>query len=192
MKFEDMKKIWDEQREEHVYVINEQQLHENIKARKQGASRMVNKIELFLLAVNGITGATLITLNYLDRSGDVLFGTLMGLFLLGVAVFILARRRKRLRHENRFDRTMLGDINHAIENATYQVRLSYAMLLTVVPVFAIAFLGAWKEGKSPLVLGFIGIMFVLAFLLGRWEHRGLHVARKKRLEAIREKLTSEN
>ncbi len=192
MKFEDMKKIWDEQREEHVYVINEQQLHENIKARKQGASRMVNKIELFLLAVNGITGATLITLNYLDRSGDVLFGTLMGLFLLGVAVFILARRRKRLRHENRFDRTMLGDINHAIENATYQVRLSYAMLLTVVPVFAIAFLGAWKEGKSPLVLGFIAIMFVLAFLLGRWEHRGLHVARKKRLEAIREKLTSEN
>lgn len=192
MKFEDMKKIWDEQREEHVYVINEQQLHENIKSRKQGASRMVNKMELFLLGVNGITGATLIVLNYVDRSGEVLFGTLMGLFLLGMAAFIWVRRRTRLKHENRFDRTMLGDINHAIENATYQVRLSYAMLLTVVPVFSLAFMGAWKEGKSPVVLGFIAAMFVLAFFLGRWEHRGLHVARKKRLEAIREKLTSEN
>ena len=63
MKFEDMKKIWDEQAQEQVYAINQEKLHENIRSRKRNASRMVDRIELFLIGVNGIVGVGLIDIS---------------------------------------------------------------------------------------------------------------------------------
>lgn len=191
MNFEDMKKIWDEHANEHVYVVDQKLLHQHILARKAGTEKLVNKIEWLLIGVNAVTGSFLLILNFAKAGGQNLFGSLLiGLMFL-ISAYVFIQRRRRLRNENHFDRTMLGDLEHAISNAAYQVNLSYAMLLTIVPIFLLTFLGALSQHKSTGVLILIIILFVVAFLLGRWEHRSWHIARKKRLEALKEKLLSD-
>ncbi|MEQ8303516.1 MAG: hypothetical protein RIB47_09000 [Cyclobacteriaceae bacterium] len=188
MKFEDMKKIWDEQAQEQVYAINEEKLHDNIRSRKRSTSQLVNRIELFLIGVNGFVGAGLLTLNVIDREKGLFYGLALGIVLMAMAVLIVIWRNRRLKDEKKFDRTMLGDLEHAISNATYQARLSHVMLLMVIPVFAFTILAAWLEQKPIEVLAVIALLFVAATVLGRWEHRSIHVKRKKRLVAMRDML----
>ena len=188
MKFEDMKKIWDEQAQEQVYAINQEKLHENIRSRKRNASRMVDRIELFLIGVNGIVGVGLFVLNLVERQKGLFYGLALGIVLIAMAVLIVIWRNRRLKDEKQFDRTMLGDLEHAISNATYQARLSHIMLSMVIPVFAFTILAAWLEQKPIEVLAVIALLFVAATVLGRWEHRSIHVKRKKRLLAMRDML----
>jgi len=187
MKFEEMKKIWDEQNKQHLFVIDEDRLRQSIEEKKGKSSRLVNRMEVMAILANGITGSVLLSMNFIKHVGSVL-DNLLALLMIVVAIYILTRRSYRLKHENKFDRTMLGDLEHAISNATYQAQLSYGMLLYIIPVGILVLLNAMSEGQSPVVLFLIALFFVVVSLLGRWEHRSWHVARKKRLEAMREKL----
>lgn len=188
MNFEDMKKIWDTENQEHVFVLDQGQLSELINSKKINASRTINRIEILLMMVNMFTGVLILVLNVIKVPSTNIFVYLLAAFMFGSAGYIAFNRMRRLKDESRFDRTTLGDLDHAIANATYQANLSWVMLLTVVPVFALSFLSAFYSNKSPLALIAITILFVVAFFLGRWEHRGWHVARKRRLIAMRNKL----
>lgn len=187
MKFEEMKKIWDEQSKEHVYAIDEKRLHQNIEEKKHASSTLVSKIEIMSITVNVLSGGFLIGLTVLGSHANV-FTASMAFLMLAAAVYVYFRRRQRLKNENRFDRTMLGDLDHAISNATYQAQLSYSMLINAVIIGTLLFLNAVAENKSPGVLFLIIVLFAITMYLSRWEHRSWHVARKKRLEAMRAKL----
>jgi hypothetical protein len=187
MKFEEMKKIWDEQNQEHLYVIDEKRLHDNIKVRKQKGSKLINRMEWFLIAVNFLTGTFLLTTVIIEKESDLFINTLV-VVMLGAALFIYSRHRARLKNENRFDRSMLGDLDHAIANATYQARLSYSMLIYFVLVWILVFLSAINSQSSMKMMIFLGVMFVVFLFLGSWEHKAWHLGRKKRLESMRAKL----
>jgi len=49
MEFKEMKKIWDTQNDEALYVINEDALHRRIKAKKMGTKRRPVSQNLYLL-----------------------------------------------------------------------------------------------------------------------------------------------
>lgn len=187
MKFEEMKKIWDEQSKEHVYAIDEKRLHQNIEEKKHTSSSLVSKIEIMLIVVNLLAGSTVLGLNIVQQSGN-LFDNAVALLMLATAVYVFFKRNHRLKNEDRFDRTMLGDLDHAISNATYQAKLSYGMLINAVIIGILLFLNAVAEDKSPGILFLIIVLFAITIYLSRWEHRSWHVARKKRLEAMRAKL----
>jgi hypothetical protein len=187
MRFEEMKKIWDEQNKEHVFAIDEKQLHQNIEEKKRKSSALVGRIEIILIVVNSLASSTIIGLNVVQRKGNI-FENAMALLMLATAIYIIFRRAHRLKNENRFDRTMLGDLDHAISNATYQAQLSYGMLINSVIIGILLFLNAVAEDKSPGLLFLIIALFAITIYLSRWEHRSWHVARKKRLEGMRAKL----
>ncbi|MFZ1809379.1 MAG: hypothetical protein WAU36_19255 [Cyclobacteriaceae bacterium] len=187
MKFEDMKKIWDKQDQQHKYVIDEKKLHESIQQKKRKSSRFVSKVEWILIFANGIAGGTIVAMNFIEKRGDI-YANALGLVMLAAGIYIYTRRLHRLKHENRFDRTMLGDLDHAISNATYRARLSYGMLIYFLVVAALTLGNAIHEDKSWLKIGLIVVFFVITWFLGRWEYKAWHLANKKRLMAMRDKL----
>jgi hypothetical protein len=186
MKFEEMKKVWDAQNEKHLYVVDEERLHKDILEKKDKTSKLVNKMEWLAILANLLAGSTILVKNILDTM--IIYSLVLGVLMLGMALAVFIKRLHRLKHENIFDRTVLGDLNHAIANASYQARLSYSMLLFFIPVAILVLASAFNKGKPPWVLFIIAAFFMIVMFLGRWEHRSWHVARKKRLEAMREKL----
>ena len=52
---------------------------------------------------------------------------LLSAWMLGSALFMLVNRIRRIKRNNQFDRSMSGDLDHAIAVATYQVRISQIM-----------------------------------------------------------------
>jgi len=186
MKFEEMRTIWDEQNKQHLFVVDEKLLQQNIEGKKRSSSNLVSRIEIMLIVVNIFSGSIVLGLNIQHAAN--LFNNAMGILMLATAMYLYFKRSSRLKSENRFDRTMLGDLDHAIANATYQARLSYGMLFYVMAIGILMFLNAMAENKSFTILLAITILFAITIYLASWEHRGWHVARKKRLEAMRAKL----
>lgn len=187
MKFEDMKKIWDEQNQQHVYVVDEKQLHKSIQAKKYGTSEFVNRMEWMMILANVLAGVVIIFMNFNSHVVNI-YSYILGCFLLLSASFIYSRRLKRLKDENRFDRSILGDLEHAISNANYRANLSYLMLLLFIPVGLLTVASAINEDKSIGTIFFIAVFVIVMWFIGRWEHRSWHLANKKRLEAMKEKL----
>lgn len=187
MKFEEMKKIWNDQKQDHSYVIDEAQLRNTIDKKKRKTSRLVSKMETFGIMANVSAGGFVLISNFVEQKGYVL-ANIMGMLMLATAGYIYFMRTKRLKSENQFDRTMLGDLEHAINNATYQMRLSFSMLLVFIPIGLLVIGNVIEAGKSPVIIFLIVAFMVVVLFLGRWEHRSWHVARKKRLEAMRDKL----
>lgn len=187
MKFEEMKKIWNDQNQEHLYVIDEAQLRNTIDEKKRKTSRLVSKMEMFGIMANVSAGGFVLISNFVEQKGYVL-ANMIGILMLATAGYIYFMRTKRLKSENQFDRTMLGDLEHAINNATYQTRLSFSMLLVFIPIALLVIGNVVEAGKSPFIIFIIVAFMVVVLFLGRWEHRSWHVARKKRLEAMRDKL----
>ncbi len=187
MNIEDMKKIWNEQDQQHQYVIDEQLLQENIQRKKRKGSRFVNKMEWAMIFSNLLAGGSIIGMNMI-RHNTHPYVSALGAVMLAAAVYVLIIRQKRLKNENRFDRTMLGDLDHAINNANYRARLSYSMLIYWI-LFSLLMLGtAILEGWSVMQVTGIAVFCIVVGLLGRWEHKSWHVANKKRLEALKSKL----
>ncbi len=187
MKFEDMKKIWDEQKQQHLYVIDEKLLHENILAKKRGASRFINRMEWLAIFANLFAGGVIITANMYSHPGAV-YVNFTGIVMIAAAVYFFIRRLIRIKNDNQFDRTMLGDLEHAIRNASYRAQLSFILLMYWI-IFGILFVIVFiQEGKSLLQISLAIVFCIVVWFLGRWEHRSWHLANKKRLEAMRKKL----
>ncbi|HCM75934.1 MAG TPA: hypothetical protein DIS90_06105, partial [Cytophagales bacterium] len=179
--------IWNEQDQQHQYVIDEQLLQENIQRKKRKGSRFVNKMEWAMIFSNLLAGGSIIGMNMI-RHNTHPYVSALGAVMLAAAVYVLIIRQKRLKNENRFDRTMLGDLDHAINNANYRARLSYSMLIYWI-LFSLLMLGtAILEGWSVMQVTGIAVFCIVVGLLGRWEHKSWHVANKKRLEALKSKL----
>ena len=111
-------------------------------------------------------------------------------WMFSVALYLLASRIRRIKGDYRFDRSMHGDLNHAISMATYQVRLSQLMRWNILPMGILILLGVWEGGKSVWVAVGIFIFFVLANYAAGWEH-SIYKARKRELEILQNKLESE-
>lgn len=186
MEFEEMKKIWDSQNNETLYAINEQALHNRILSKKKSASHIANVSELLLIFVNGCTGIFIFAFGS-TRAGGKSFFYLMALWMVLTMLYMIISRMRRLRDRNKFDRTLLGDLDLALATATYQVRISQLMRWNNLPILILLLFSIWENGKGIWVIVFVLIFFSLAYFLSGWEHN-IYVVRKKELNALHEKL----
>src|SRR5688572_30355056 len=123
MEFNEMKKIWDTQNNEAFYGINEKALHKLIISKQKKGYHITNTSELLMIFVNTITGCTVLAVNLNKPEGNIfLYG--LAAWMLVTASYFLRSRIHRMKHNHQFDRSMRGDLEHAISVATYQVRLS--------------------------------------------------------------------
>src|SRR5687768_2465995 len=123
MEFDEMKKIWDTQNNEPLYTINEGALHNRILAKKRQGYHITNVSELLWIITNGGGGCFILSLIFFKQNAGMLMYFLAA-WMVGSALYMLVSRIRRIKGSNRFDRSIGGDLDHAISMAAYQIRLS--------------------------------------------------------------------
>jgi len=195
MEFDEMKKIWDAQNNQPLYVIDEKALHKRIQAKMNGVRHMASLSELFSIVVNLGSGGLLLVLSRLKLWGNVFLNPAVFLYPavwnFVTAVYMVVSRIRRIKASRRFDRSIHGDLNHAISLAGYQVRLTRIMYWNVLPSGASFLFMGWKGWTliytSAVILG----SFVLAYYLGIKADR-YNKLRKRELQVLKEKLESDD
>lgn len=190
MEFEEMQKVWNDQQGETMYAINESALHNRIKSKKKAANRRINIVEISLMTLNSFVSIFLLADAILDNEG---FWDYAGAVIMALTVaFLLFFRYRRKKAENNFDRSMLGELDHAIANTRSILQIATMMVyyyLLPVAFFTLGkmiYFGASIE-KWLLIIG----LYILAFFLVNWERRHCHIPRKEHLEMLKRKLTEE-
>ena len=146
MEFEELKKIWDTQNNQPLYAINEKAMYNHILSKKKQAHHITNITELLIIFVNICSGCVVLGMNYFKQSSNI-YLYILSAWMFGSALFMLVNRIQRIKGNNRFDRSMRGDLDHAISVATYQVRISQIMRWNILPIGALTLLGLWEGGK---------------------------------------------
>lgn len=188
MEFEELRKIWDAQNNRPLYAINEKAMYNLILSKKKQAHHITNISELLIIIVYLITGSLILAMNLFNQSSNISM-YLLSAWTFGSALFMLVNRIRRKKAENQFDRSMSGDLDHAISVATYQVRISQIMLWNVLPIGALTLLGLWEGGKSIWIVMIVLVFFVLSYYAGGWEHN-IYKRKKRELETLKKKLDS--
>lgn len=189
MEFEELQQIWDSQNNKPLYAIDEKALHNRILSKKNKARHITNISELLSIMVNIGAGCFILGVNFFKPGGN-LFMYFLSAWMLSTALYLLVSRIRRIKGDHRFDRSMRGDLNHAISMATYQVRLSQLMRWNILPIGILILLGVWEGGKSLWIALGIVIFFVLTNYAAGWEHN-IYKARKRELEILQNKLENE-
>jgi hypothetical protein len=188
MEFEQLQKIWDAQNNQPLYAINEKAMYNIILSKKKLAHHITNISELLLIFVNIASGTFILGVNYFKQGNIFIY--LLSAWMFGSALFTLVSRIKRKKSDNRFDRSMQGDLNHAISVATYQVYISRIMRWNILPIAALCLLGLWDGGKPVWITVAALIFFALVFYGGGWEHN-IYKRKKRELEILKSKLENE-
>lgn len=188
MEFDEMKKIWDAQNNTFLYSIDEQALHRRILSKKNQGGHITNVSELLLILVNVVAGGFVFGTNFHAHSNLFLHGLAAWMLISGL--YVLFSRIRRIKGAHQFDRSMHGDLQHAIWMATYQVRLSQLGRWNILPVAILLLLGMWESGK-PIWLAIALLVFLgLASYGAQWEHN-LYKKRKRELETLKHKLENQ-
>jgi hypothetical protein len=104
------------------------------------------------------------------------------------AVYVVINRIKRLASDRKFDRSIAGDLDHAIATATYQVRFSYILRMNALPIGIFLLGGMWETGRSIWLSAALLAFFAITFYVSGWEHN-YYERRKQELEILRGKLS---
>lgn len=186
MEFEDLQKIWNTQNQQPMYALNEQALHNRIKAKKNTSGRISHFSELFLMGSN-IAAALIVMISILIKDhGNIYSWLLIGLMILTAGYVWMGRVQRRKRAQS-FDQSMLGELEHAISDASFQVRLSGIMRWYVLPAGLLIILSVWKNESPVWGLLLIALFFGFTWFAGKWEH-GIYVRKRKELVKLKEKL----
>jgi hypothetical protein len=189
MEFDELKKVWDSQNNEPLYGFNEKALHNRIVSKKNQAYHITNISELLGIIAYFTAGFFVLAVN-IAKPGANVFMYFLSAWMLGGALYVLISRVRRIKRDRQFDRSMRGDLQHAILVATYQVRLSRLMRWNVLPIGIITLLGVWETGKSIWLAVGILLFAVVANYAAGWEH-GIYKRKKRELEVLQSKLENE-
>lgn len=188
MEFETLQKIWDTQSNQPLYAINEKALDNYIASKKNQANHIARFSEWLLIIVNLATGGFILGTNFITQERFFLY--LLAAWMFGSALYVLVGRLRRISGQNRFDRSMLGDLQHAISIASYQVRLSHIMRWNILPIGILILLSFWESGKQFWLAMGSTLFFMLTFYASGWEHN-IYKAKKRGLETLQQKLQQE-
>lgn len=190
MEFEQMQKIWDEEKKENLFIIDEAALHKSVTRKKDAAGRKINKVEIALILINSFCSITLFIKALNDTHSWNFIGSAL---MLSTVLYVLFSRYKRKKDENTFDRSMLGELNHAIANTDSIIQFSRLMIIGYLIPISIFIMGklTWSDASIGRWLT-MGFMYLLAFVLIQWERKKMHIPRKHNLELLKKKLMEDS
>ena len=189
MEFEELQKIWDTQNNQPLYAINEKALHNRILSKKKQGLHITNISELLSIIVNAGAGCFIFGVNFFKHSGNM-FMYILSAWMFICALYLLVSRLRRVKANQRFDRSISGDLNNAISVATYQVRLSQMLRWNILPIGVLIILGVWNGGKSVWLAAGMLLFFVCTYYASAWEHN-IYKRKKRELEILKSKLDNE-
>lgn len=182
-----MQKIWDEQRNETLFVINEEAMHNRVKAKKKQANRILNVTEIGLMIVNSITAIILLVDAIIDQEGIYSYA---GVGIMAFTVcYLLFIRKNRKKSDQKFDRTILGELDHAISNTESTIKIGKTMVYWYfIPIAIFIFIKMIYQDATLMKWLLIIGAFILGNFVANWEIKKCHIPRKRHLESLREKL----
>jgi hypothetical protein len=186
MEFEEMKKIWDSQKQEHVFSLDQSALHNRVLTKQKQGLHIAHISELLLIFSN-ILGAASILAVVIPRERFNISMTIMSVCMLMVATYVARGRYQRINGNAKFDRSLKGDLEFALDVARYQVKLSTLGRWIIFPVATLSVTGLIEAEKSFwIVLAIIFFMLLLNYFAG-WESK-YYQTRLNQLEALKKKL----
>ena len=189
MEFDELQKIWDSQNDKPLYAIDENALHNRIISKKNKGRHISNISELLTIIVNFAAGTFILGINILKGNPNISL-YLMSVWMFAVAVYTLVNRSRRIKKDNLFDRSIRGDLFHAVSVANYQVKFSRLMRWNILPISLFLFLVVLESGKSIWLAACTSVFLVLANYVAGWEHN-FYKTRKLELEILRDKLEND-
>lgn len=187
MEFDEMKKIWDAQSNKTMYAIDESALHNKVISKRKKSARIAGRSERIMIGALLFSTIIILGASIYKAEYDVM-PLVLSAVTFGVAILIFFRRRERLKQQGNFENSISGDIELAISNAEYQIRLSALgkWLYLVVALLSVASvvdtLEEWYKGA------FLLLFFIVGYFGARWEHRTFYVSQKTSLLKMRDKL----
>jgi len=184
MEFEEITKVWDQQNKQNLFVINEEAMHNRIRAKLKSATKLNDINDFGLIAISVLTAGGVFYLK-----GNSTWNIFTAVALLGITVYIIVNRFKRKKRNKQFDLSMLGGLNHAIENVNFEVKRSKTFVLwfllpTAIPSIINMINEEASIGRWLLVIGaYILSIFVTQLGLNR-----KLIPRRKNLETLRNQL----
>src|SRR4029077_16253861 len=115
------------------------------------------------------------------------FVYLMAAWMLATAVYILVGRFGRIKRGKNFDQNMRGNLEQAIADATYKVRISQLMRWNIIIIALIVVLGMFEGGQSIWIIAGTAIFFGITYYASGYEHR-CYISRKRELLSLHKKL----
>lgn len=186
MEFDEMKKIWDAQNNQPLYVLDEKALHKRIQSRMSTIRHFTSVSELLLILINLGAGAFLIQHNPTQGRTNI-FLYLEAVWMFGIVAYIVVHHFRRIKAGRQFDRSIQGDLDHTISIANYQMRLSQIVRWNFLPMGVIMLFSGWESGKLLKVGAIILVSYTLAFYVVSKSLQA-EKRRKRKLQILREKL----
>jgi hypothetical protein len=87
----------------------------------------------------------------------------------------------------RFDRSIHGDLNHAIYLVSYQMRIAQILRWNLLPMGAIMIFSGWESGKLFMVSAIIVVLYTGSFYASSKRDRA-NKTRRRALQVLKEKL----
>ena len=190
MDFEEMKKIWDTQNNQPLYAIDEEALHNRVKAKKNSTKRTTNKTELILIAANVFAGGLVIISRFI-KDNATLVSTFMGVMMLITAAYLIFLRARRIKRDQQVDNSVLGDLDNALENINYRVSLSRSMIWYAILVSFLTLYSVFDSQKSIVFILLVSVFFVIGIFMSRWEYKHCHLGKRDQLLALKQKLIND-
>lgn len=188
MEFDEMKKIWDAQNNQPLYVIDEKALHNRIQSKRNTIVMLARFTDWSLIVVYLVAGGILIGLNLSQPVANV-FMYVEAVWMFGIVGYMIVSHIRRIQSSRQFDRSIQGDLDHAISLAGYQMRISQFFSWNLLPLGAIMIFSGWEAGKLFKTSVIMVLSCVLAFYINSKGYRA-NKRRKRELQVLRAKLES--
>src|ERR1700712_3500409 len=107
MEFDEMKKIWDEQNKQPLYVLDEKALHNRIQSRMNGVRHMTNISDWTLIIIYLAAGSILLGLNPF-RQGANIFIYVEAAWMFATVAYLVVSHIRRIKASRQFDRSIHG------------------------------------------------------------------------------------
>lgn len=191
MQFNDLQKIWDSQNNKPLYVIREEALHQKVLSKGRKAGKTANLTEWILISTGLTAAGILVYFDFIKDEGNAFSYISVVLFLL-ITLYGMTNRFLRMKKTENFERSILGDLEHALSISEYQISLSKGMLFGFWPaVYLISVLSLAMSSK-PLWLAFaLAILFSGVSYLSWLEHK-CYIRRRNELAELKNKLTEDS
>lgn len=194
MEFEEMKVIWDSQREQEMYAIDVDAMHRKIKRKARKVERSISFNEISIIVICAFVSLMSLREPVLEETGyHRIFGSVV---MLCVAGWMLMKRLARLKLRSQFDFTLTGDLDRAIAESKAHLLLARTFhLWFVLPAVSIVLVNtmAKSEYSKEVFVRLLGVSLglVLSIALVKLGIRCAQVPEHSNLQALRDTLTKE-
>jgi hypothetical protein len=189
MEFEDMKKVWDAQKLEHVFQIDQAALHQRVARKMAKGLYIANVSEWLLIVTNVLAGCTILFM-YLPKETLNISMIIMSCWMLVSAAYVVYARYRRTQQLNQFGRTLKDELGGALDVARYQVKLSSLGRWNALPIAVLSVTGLLEADKAFWITIVVILFFIVLNYAAGWEVN-VYKRRLAELEALKQKLEGE-